>query len=336
VPLLVPAVAAAATSTPAFADSIDDAAKELSAAAYPYLKEVDWNSNLWLKRPGTASPGDWMKAIDKALVMGASMDPGWLSKGGLAHHNAIKPLTNSNPVCSQEDFAAINSAIGHMVASVPESQALDVFSAFGKVVPNTAAPYIMSTVKQADAEAAYAAFWKFKDVVKANPVQPNFPETPQELLAKHPAIEAAASKLADLSFPFLKDYNWKSDLPMTPLPGVQPVDIAKAIDKMIVMASAMDGKLLSEATLIHHKAIEKLDPSNLLLTPKEHEAICASIGKLVASVPSSLTMDVFGSMGQIIPQAVINNVNSMVNAKDATNAYSAFMDFKDTVKASLL
>merc|ERR1719409_1524402 len=61
-------------AAPAFADSIDDAAKKLSDAAYPFLKEVDWNSEIYTKIPG-ASPSAVLKAVDKALVMGAAMDP---------------------------------------------------------------------------------------------------------------------------------------------------------------------------------------------------------------------------------------------------------------------
>ena len=73
--------AAAAASAPAFAAEIGDAAKKLSDASYPFLKEFDWNSYLWLFRPGSASAGDWAKAISKTIKMGADMDPALLKKG---------------------------------------------------------------------------------------------------------------------------------------------------------------------------------------------------------------------------------------------------------------
>merc|ERR1711899_315198 len=42
--MAVPAVAVAGASAPAFADAIGDAAKKLSENAYPFMKEVNWNS----------------------------------------------------------------------------------------------------------------------------------------------------------------------------------------------------------------------------------------------------------------------------------------------------
>merc|ERR1712224_803098 len=124
------AVAAASAATPAFADAIGDAAKKLSDAAYPFMKEVNWNSYTYLTRPGTASAGDWVKAVDKAILMGASMDPELLKKGVMAHHKAIGATSEANPVLSQADFEGIVAALGRMIASVPESKTMDVYNAF--------------------------------------------------------------------------------------------------------------------------------------------------------------------------------------------------------------
>merc|ERR1712066_792376 len=115
------------------ADSIDDAAKKLSEAAYPFLKEVDWNSDIYTKVPGT-SPSQVLKAVDKAIVMGAAMDP---------------------------------AALGHMIASVPTSKTMDVYNAFSGIVGKDVPSYLMSTVKADDASKAYSALMEFKDVVKA-------------------------------------------------------------------------------------------------------------------------------------------------------------------------
>merc|ERR1712203_374471 len=108
-----------AASAPALADPIGDAAKTLSDAAYPFLKEVNWNSYAYLLKPGSASAGDWAKAIDKAIVMGASMDPELLKKGVTAHHKAIGGLRPNNLVLSKSEFEGVNAAIGRMIASVP-------------------------------------------------------------------------------------------------------------------------------------------------------------------------------------------------------------------------
>merc|ERR1711897_76602 len=132
--LAAPAAVAAAASAPALADPIGDAAKKLSDAAYPFMKEVNWNSYAYLVKPGSASAGDWVKAVDKAILMGASMDSELLKKGVMAHHKAIGATSESNPVLSKADFEPINAAIGRMIASV----------------------------KEADAKAAYAALMDFK------------------------------------------------------------------------------------------------------------------------------------------------------------------------------
>merc|ERR1712118_644594 len=175
-------------------------------------KEVNWNSYTYLARPGTASAGDWAKAVDKAIVMGASMDPELLKKGVMAHHKAILAVKEANPVMSKANFEAINAAIGRMIASVPESQTMDVYNAFSAFVPPEVPQYLMSTVKEDDAKKAYSALMEFKDVVKANPIAPKVTETPAALRAKLSAIDTAAAKLSKASYPFLKSAPWDSDL----------------------------------------------------------------------------------------------------------------------------
>merc|ERR1739848_696625 len=149
-----PAVAAATMmgGSPVFADAIGDAAKELSKDAYPFLKEIDWTSGLSLTNPGSGSPTDWAKAVGTAIDMGAAMDPKLLKAGVEAHHKAIGSAGNG--VTSQADFEAINAALGRMIASVPESKVMAVYNAFGNLVSPDVAPYLMSTVKEADTKAA--------------------------------------------------------------------------------------------------------------------------------------------------------------------------------------
>ena len=69
---------------------------------------------------------------------------------------------------SKADFEAINAAIGRMIASVPESQTMDVYNAFSALVPAEVPQYLMSTVNEADAKRADSARMQFKDVVEAN------------------------------------------------------------------------------------------------------------------------------------------------------------------------
>merc|ERR1712186_248217 len=164
--IAAPAAVAMLGATPAFADEIGDAAKNLSDASYPFLKDIDWKSTLALTKPGSAGAGDWLKAIDKALVMGAAMDGASLKEAAEAHHKAIGSV-DAKLVTSASDFEAINAGLGKAIASVPTSKVMDVYNAFagitGPVVPN----YLYSSVNPNDAQAAYNALMEFKDVVKA-------------------------------------------------------------------------------------------------------------------------------------------------------------------------
>lgn len=335
-----PAALAAVASAPAFADEIGDAAKKLSAASYPFMKEVDWNSYLFNVKPGSASPAEWAKALDKAIVMSASMDPAVLSKAVVAHHKAIGGLTATNPVLSEADLTEVNAAIGRMIASVPESQTMDVYNAFSAVVGKDVPAYLMSTVKEEDAKKAYESFLEFKDVVKAHPITPSVAETPVALTSKLGAVEAAASKLSAASYNFLKQVDWTSNVYVKPLPGASPFEVTKAVDKMLVMGASMDGKLLKEAAEAHHRALGSVD-SNLVTSAADYEAVNAAIGKLVASVPSSEVMSVFNAVGGLLnpssptmPGVVANNLFNGVVSNDAIEAYNAFLNFKDVVKVA--
>merc|ERR1712054_396242 len=93
-------------AAPAYADKIDDAAKKLSEASYPFLKEIDWTSDVYGKLP-TASPAEVLKAIDSMLKMGAAMDPAALKAGVLAHSTAISHV-DSKLVTPLADYTAIN------------------------------------------------------------------------------------------------------------------------------------------------------------------------------------------------------------------------------------
>jgi len=331
--VVVPAVAAAGAATPAFADAIGDAAKKLSADAYPFMKEVNWNSYTYLTKPGSASAADWAKAVEKMITMGAKMDPELLKKGAMAHHKAIGAVSEGNPVLSQADFEAINAAIGRLIASVPESQTMDVYNTIANLVPKEVPEYLMSTVKEADAKKAYESFLTFKDVVKANPITPAVKDTPAALTSKLGAIDAAAAKLSDASYPFIKSAPWDSDIYLKPLPGVSPFAAMKAIDKAIVMGASMDGKLLSEAAMAHSKALGSVD-SKLVTTAADYQAVNAALGKLIASVPQSQVMDVFNAFSKVTGPNVPNNLFSMSAPSEATRAYDAFLQFKDVVKAA--
>merc|ERR1711997_1223522 len=79
-----PITPSAATSSVS-GGNIDAAAQKLSADAYALMKDVDWTSNLYLKKPGQVSAPDALAAVDKALVMGAGMDSAALQEAAKAH-----------------------------------------------------------------------------------------------------------------------------------------------------------------------------------------------------------------------------------------------------------
>merc|ERR1712110_1233702 len=229
---------------------------------YPFMKEVPWNSGLYNINPGSADAVAVTKAIGKMIAMGAQMDPKLLAAGADAHHKAIQGLP-ANGVCSEAQLTAINAAIGRMIASVPESTTMGVYNAIGALVDPKVPPFLMSTVKEQDVKAAYNALIDFTQVVKANPITPSTP-TSSVSGAAASAITAAADKLSAASYPFIKDVDWTSDLFSKPIPGESPQEAMKAIDKMIVMGSAMDGAALQEAAKAHVKAIEGMDSKGVL------------------------------------------------------------------------
>merc|ERR1712151_1407514 len=189
--------------------------------------------------------------------------------------------------------------------------------------------YLMSTVKEQDAKAAYQALVEFTSVVKANPIAASSVSAPSK-----PAIDAAAAKLSAAAYPLMKDVDWTSNLFSKPIPGQSPQAVLKAVDKMIVMGAAMDGAALQEAANAHVKAIDGMDAKGVL-SQADFEAINAGLGKAVASVPTSQVMDVYNSMAKVIGNSPVPNyLYSTVNPNDAQAAYNAFLEFKDVVKAA--
>merc|ERR1712193_42174 len=129
--------------------------------------------------PGKASAAEWTKAIAKAIDMGASMDSKLLQAGVEAHRTGISNM-NSKLVAPLDDY-------GRMIASVPEEKTMAVYNDFSKLVDPAVPKYLMGSVKEADAQAAYKALLEFKDLVKAHPIKA------QAVTAgSYPGVDAAA------------------------------------------------------------------------------------------------------------------------------------------------
>merc|ERR1712048_201143 len=293
------------------------------------MKEVPWNSYLYSTNPGSKDAVAWTWAIGKMIDMGAAMDSKLLKAGAEAHHAAIGGLSPSG-LCAEGKLTAILAGIGRMIASVPESKVMDVYNSVGALVDPNVPAYLMSTVKEADAKAAYAALVDFAGVVKAHPITASTPAS----TVSGGSIGPAASKLLAAAYPLIKDVDWTSNLFSKPIPGKSPQEVMKAVDKMIVMGSAMDGAALKEAAQAHVKAIEGVDAKGVL-SQSDFAAINAGLGKAIASVPTSKVMDVYNSMAGLIGSSPVPNyLYSQVNPQDAQAAYNALLEFKDVVKAA--
>ena len=117
-------------------DKIGEAAKALSDASYPFIKDIDWLSDIYLKPlPGKTAP-ETLKAIDKMIAMGAKMDGNLLKAAAEAHHKAIGSI-DAKGVTSAADYEAVHAAIGRLVASVPKTTVMDVYNSMAGVVDST-------------------------------------------------------------------------------------------------------------------------------------------------------------------------------------------------------
>ena len=121
----------------------------------------------------------------------------------------------------------------------------------------------------------------------------------------------------------------KLDVYLKPLPGKTASETLKAIDQMIVMGSKMDGNLVKAATEAQHTTIGKGATS-----APHYKAVNAVLGRLVASVPKSIVMDVYNSTSKIVASSVTNNMFSKVNPLDAVAAAKGFYTFKDVVETA--
>merc|ERR1719433_202558 len=167
----------------------------------------------------------------------------------------------------------------------------------------------------------------------SNSITPSTPATKVASSAAD-AISAASTKLSAASYPFIKDIDWTDALYSKPIPGKTPQEAMKAVDKMIVMGSKMDGASLKEAALAHAKAIENMDAKGVL-TQADFEAINTGLGKAIASAGNGATMDVYNAMVKLVGDSPVPNyLFSKVNPQDAMAAYNGLLEFKDVVKAA--
>jgi hypothetical protein len=158
---------AGAPATVPSGDKIGVAAKALSEQAYPFLKDINWKSDIYTKPLPGASVDKSLKAIDKLIQMGAAADGNALSAAAQAHHQAIGSI-DANGVTSAADFEAVNAALGRVIASVPKNMVMDAYNTFAGLVQPTIPNNLFASVNALDANAAAKAFYTFKDVVASS------------------------------------------------------------------------------------------------------------------------------------------------------------------------
>jgi len=149
------------------------------------------------------------------------------------------------------------------------------------------------------------------------------------------AIGAAAAKLSSASYPFIKDVPWDSAEFLMAPGKADPIGWAKVIGKIIDMGATMDVALVKAGCDAHHEAIVGL-PSRgpLICSQDQMTAIYAAIGRMIASVPESKTMDVYNSVKALIDPKVPEYLMSKVKADNAKAAYEALVEFTEVVKAN--
>merc|ERR1711972_544154 len=140
--------------------------------------------------------------------------------------------------------------------------------------------------------------------------------------------------LATASYPFAKEVDWNNGLYLQAPGAFQPLEALKAIDKMIVLGSQADPKLLKAAAEAHHKAIGSISGANGVTSKADWEAVNAALGRVFASVPESTVMDVYNSVSSITDSGVPAYLKSLASGADADRAYSGLLEFKDVVKAN--
>jgi hypothetical protein len=130
----------------------------------------------------------------------------------------------------------------------------------------------------------------------------------------------------------MKQVDWNSELYWM-VPGSNPISWAKAIGTIIDHGASMDVELVKAGCQAHHAAIGGLS-SNGVCSEAELTAMNAAIGRMIASVPESKTMDVYNAVKELVDPKVPEYLMSKVNEADAKAAYAALIKFTEVVKAN--
>jgi len=178
---------------------------------------------------------------------------------------------------------------------------MDVYNSLSNLVNPDFPNYLMSTVDEADAKQTYEAFLKFKDVVKANSINP----ADATSSVSGGKIDDVAAKLSADAYAFMKDIDWTSNFYLKQPCSVTANNARAAINKALVMCDGIDSKALHDTS---------------------------RSWKAIAPVLTSKVMDVCNAFAKITDGGVLNQLYSTMHPQDTIKAYNAFLNFKDVVQ----
>jgi len=153
--------------------------------------------------------------------------------------------------------------------------------------------------------------------------------------SKADAIEEAAAKLSKAAYPFMLQVDWFDPVFNLPPGKADPIGWTKAIGTIIDHGASMDAELVKAGCEAHHVAIRNLPPSrNGVCSEAQLTRINASIGRMIASVPESKTMDVYNAVEALVDKKVPEHLMGKVSEAHAKAAYDALIEFTQVVKAN--
>ena len=115
-----------------------------------------------------------------------------------------------------------------------------------------------------------------------------------------------------------------------PPPGKSAQEVLRAVNRMILMGAEMDWPALQEAARAHVTAIKSV------LSQDSFTAVLTGLGKAISSVPKGSVMNVYNEMARIAGtnSGIPAYLFAKQNPTDAKAAYSALIEFTDTVKSA--
>lgn len=148
----------------------------------------------------------------------------------------------------------------------------------------------------------------------------------------------ASKKLADASYPLLKQIDWARSPALNKwlsgaAEGWSPgKPVAQAVGSTLKLGLALDPKLVAASVAAHEKAVADAAAQPGLVTPlKDHAAVTESIARMFATVPANKVKAVFDTYSKVGLKAINRDWFASVNPDDAKASFRAFFDLQRRV-----